>query len=373
MMMLLSVLPITALAYEGADCTDGDGCNHAAVYGGQHFDSLAAALDAAGSGGAATVLKDTETVSNDVGQYMPDGYIQQEADGAAAPLDAENAVASVGSTYYNTLAEAVEAAADDATVVLLEDTSADSVIEIDKNLTLDLNGHVIVNNVTQERLFHITEAVNFTVNGTADGSGMEIPDDNTGSYGFIKICAPATVTLNGGAYTGDTDNGALIYAVQMPAPEDEADGDPLSGANGCTINLNDVTATTNKWALNTDTFNTMTLNVNRGTYTSTAPYWENSSGNATGYDVFGLDCMEIESAEFNFTDVAITTNGCTCVENAGGTATYTNCTFVVLEPTDAEEGLDPGYLSTAVAVSWEGVAKYCQWDIYFLQIRRLRL
>ena len=85
-------------------------------------------------------------------------------------------VSSTGNALYSTLSGAIAAAKDGDTVTLLKDASSSQVIEIDKDLTLDLNGHVISNEVKADRLFHVTKAVSFTVDGTAAGSGMTIPE-----------------------------------------------------------------------------------------------------------------------------------------------------------------------------------------------------
>ena len=272
--------------------------------------------------------------SSDVSEYVPDDYAQG-ADGVVGPLGAENATAQVGADYFKTLAAAIEAAGDGQTVKLLRDASVDSIIEINQNLTLNLNGHTITNNVTGEHPFHVTEAVTFTVDGTA-GGGMTIPESNTDSFGFIKIIAPATVTLNGGTYTGVTDKGAFIK------PFNRAE---VGNASGCTVNLNDVTATTNMWVISTDTLSTMTLNVTGGSYTSTAKVTDSNST----YSVFGLDCTALD-APFTFNQVTVKSQGGACIEGCGGTSTFTDCNFSV------ESTSTPGFTASAVAVSYKGTA-----------------
>ena len=155
-------------------------------------------------------------------------------------------------THYDTLADAINEAAEGQTVTLLQDIAVSDVIEINKNLTLDLNGKTVTNNVTGDRIFHVTSAVTFEINGTAEGSAMVIPDSNTESLGFVKISAAATVTLNGGSYTGNTDGGAFIKVF---APDENSD------APDATITLNGVTATTNTRVLYTDTADKHVLNV----------------------------------------------------------------------------------------------------------------
>lgn len=73
----------------------------------------------------------------DISAYVPNGYIQNE-NGAVETLGETNAVAKVGGTYYKTLAEAINAASNGATITLLKDVTEK--VSISEILVLDLNG-----------------------------------------------------------------------------------------------------------------------------------------------------------------------------------------------------------------------------------------
>ncbi|WP_428259708.1 hypothetical protein [Gallibacter sp. Marseille-QA0791] len=156
---------------------------------------------------------------------------------------------------------------------MISDTSEDSVISIDRSITLDLNGYEIVNNVQGDRLFNVT-AAEFTVNGTQVSSEMTIPESNTGSYGFIKVADQSVVTLNGGTYAGDTDNGAFVKNFR----NEDID------ASGSTVIFNDVSMTSNNRFFSTDTLTTaadvQTLQVTGGNYVT--------DGMAFGIDTFNI-------------------------------------------------------------------------------------
>lgn len=79
----------------------------------------------------------------DISKYIPSDYVQS-ADGTVEKLGESNAVAKVGDTYYKTLAEAV-AAANNATVTLLKDVTANVTIPADETITLNLNGMTLTN------------------------------------------------------------------------------------------------------------------------------------------------------------------------------------------------------------------------------------
>ena len=239
-------------------------------------------------------------------------------------------VAEVNGYQYDTLAGAIAAAGDGDTVTLVDDCTVSSAITVDKNLTLDLNGHKVINHMTADRPFQVTADVDFIIDGTAAGSGMTIPDSNTGSYGFIKISAAATVTLNGGTYIGDTDNGSFVKAVH---------NDDVVDASGCTINMNDVTMTSNRRFFDTNTLDTdastPTLQVTGGTYTT--------DGQAFGVDIVNLSPV-------TFTNVTVMAGTGPCIEVCGPAATFTDCTFTVTGTNSN------GFGTTAVATSWEGTA-----------------
>ena len=242
---------------------------------------------------------------------------------------AGNPVAEVEGVPYDTLKEAMETATEGQTVVLISDTEESAVITVASNITLDLNGHTITNLVTGDRLFYVT-ASGFTVNGTVSGSKMEIPDTNTGSYGFIKIAARSVVTLNGGTYTGNTDNGAFIKIFRNASID----------ASGSTVNLNNVTMDSKGRFISTDTLNTdastPTLQVTGGTYTT--------EGMA-----FGLDTLQRSPASFK--NVAVNAGTGPCIEVTGAAGTFEDCTFTV-----NNQGNSSHYQATAIAVSYDGTA-----------------
>lgn len=242
------------------------------------------------------------------------------------------AVAQVGEKKYSTLARAVSEAGSDSIVKLVNDCTINTAVTIDKDITLDLNGYKITNEVTEDRPIQVTAAVNFTVDGTKDGSGMIIPESNTESYGFIKISAPATVTLNGGSYSGNTDSDAFVKMIK-----DEED--ETIDASGATVVFNNVAMSSNGQFFNTDTLNTSadttTLQVTGGTYTS--------EGKAFGTDI-------LYASPVIFSGATVTAGTGPCIEVCGPNATFTDCIFTVTGTNDNVFG------TTAVAVSWEGQA-----------------
>ncbi len=276
--------------------------------------------------------------------YVAEGYISLANDDGTyrvEELNASNATAEVGGNYYETLAEAISDATDNQTVTLLKDCTVSSAITIDKDLTLDLNGYVISNGVTDSYLFHVS--ADFTVDGTESGSGMEIPEANTEARGFIQITETAALNLLGGIYTGipqSRDDPLFLLSADESLAYN-------SGANGSTVNLENLTVNTSCRVFNMDTLDTITLNVTGGSYTSTAE----TNNNTEKYNVFGMDCIDVpDSTNLNFNKVTITSAGGACVEVCGGAAIFTDCDFTVENPSN------PSFTATAVATSYQGSA-----------------
>ncbi|MCM1033172.1 MAG: hypothetical protein NC405_05385 [Odoribacter sp.] len=159
-----------------------------------------------------------------------------------------NAVALVGTTYYDSLTEAFAAAEAGQTISLLKDCEATALISVDKDMVLDLNGYELTNNVTGSRLFRLS-GVNFTI----ENGKITTPETNTGSYGIVDFRDPSNVaspdanlTVKDVIVSGDTDDGSM-FAIRT---------------NGQTITLDNVTATMPGKTLNYSILNAYNLQVN---------------------------------------------------------------------------------------------------------------
>ena len=129
----------------------------------------------------------------DISAYVPNGYIQNE-NGAVETLGETNAVAKVGGTYYKTLADAV-AAADNNTVTLLKDVTADITIPAGKTMTLDLNGKTLTN-VNDHTILNNG---NLTITGTGKVDNI--------SHAKGALYNKGTVVVNCGTFDRSKENG----------------------------------------------------------------------------------------------------------------------------------------------------------------------
>lgn len=103
-------------------------------------------------------------------------------------------VAKVGDTYYKTLADAVTAA-DNATVTLLKDVTANVTIPADKTITLNLNGMTLTN-VDDHTILNNG---NLTITGTGRVDNI--------SHAKGALYNKGTVVINGGTFDRSQENG----------------------------------------------------------------------------------------------------------------------------------------------------------------------
>ena len=128
------------------------------------------------------------------GRFVPNTTGKLVIDGV--PVFNSDIIAAIGSTGYKTLAEAV-AAADNATVTLLKDTTENVTIPAGATVTLDLNGKTLTN----------VSGHTITNNGNLTVTGSGTVDNVTNAKGALYNCVGATAILNGGTFTRSQEAG----------------------------------------------------------------------------------------------------------------------------------------------------------------------
>ena len=233
-------------------------------------------------------------------------------------------VAKIGDKYYTTLEAAIK---DGGEIELLTDIEASAVILLDKNVTINGNGHKILSSAT--RVFRVTTSdVEITLNDVnmVSSAAVAYPNDvrgvavdpsltnvkltlNNCSVDFTDASAcdwayavnvagngtGHTVTINGGAYEGanvinvhganntiivknatltslypnaDLYYGAAIWVLQKQGSTVIATGNTYNGANAIAYNLG--TGTTLEESNNTDNTTLVVAKIGNTYYTSLA-------------------------------------------------------------------------------------------------------
>lgn len=123
--------------------------------------------------------------------HVAEGATATETDGVVTvgPAEVEEPVAQVGSTTYQSLEEAIEAAGAGQTVTLLRGTELAEAITVDKALTLDLNGCAIATaNGKNPSAFTVEAGGNLTVTDSSESETGKIvhEKEETGVLVLVK-------------------------------------------------------------------------------------------------------------------------------------------------------------------------------------------
>ncbi|MBR2298563.1 MAG: right-handed parallel beta-helix repeat-containing protein [Bacteroidales bacterium] len=171
-----------------------------------------------------------------------------------------------GSNYFysfGSLEEAIAKAESGETVKLIADITIDQTINIEKNVTIDLNGKKLTANAKGARAFKVNaDNVNFTLDAT--DSNVEF---GNGTYGIVEIANEvnnAKVTIKGGTFVGTTDDGCLIR--YRSGNNNEVEINNVNYTDNCTVSDDN----TNAFVIGTNGVGEGNkLTVKGGTYAAT--------------------------------------------------------------------------------------------------------
>lgn len=114
--------------------------------------------------------------------YCADGFIPTKNADGTYDVKEGHYVAQIGSTKYETLADAIRLAAKGKTIQLLTDATENITIAANKQITLDLNGHTL-NGGTGNAKATILNKGNLTITDTSAGKTGTIKRDDQGAQG----------------------------------------------------------------------------------------------------------------------------------------------------------------------------------------------
>ena len=189
--------------------------------------------------------------------YCADGFIPTQNEDGTYGVKVGQYVAEVGSTKYETLAEAVAAAQDGQTVTLLADAEQNTQLSVDKSITLDLNGKTIKNTEdiwgdNTNAILSITKGAKVTITGNGTIAAKEndcytinvvngdLTIENGTFVGNISVVQvqKGSLTINGGAFSllqkmtdGKGENRYLINCID----DTYADGSATVAISGGTF------------------------------------------------------------------------------------------------------------------------------------------
>lgn len=238
----------------------------------------------------------------------------------------------VNGVEYGTLEDALAAVPADqpATVKLLGDvTIPDGMkITISTDVTVVLNGHTLKSLDGGDRPIYVKASGSIAIDGTAAGSAVVIA--NPASYGLLEAEMGADITVKGGTYAGDTNNGCLFRVIAADGATSKVLLESLTvETNGAVFNNKGTVPSSSK----------LELAVIGGTYTSSTAQTK----------IFYTDTMNRDAVVFEGV-TATCTNGQPVIEIAGSDATFRDCNFAV-------NGVNANnYSDTAIFVGYMGKA-----------------
>ena len=213
-------------------------------------------------------------------------------------------VAKVGDTYYKTLADAVAAANNGETVTLLKDVQLGNILEIHKNLTLDLGGKTLSRQGSVLDLYGDVTIKNGTITTTGTGTGAVWMNQTA------KLIVEDDVTM-----TAPADSFAIGYYQDCTAAEVTFKG-KITGGNGITVNgLIKDTSTNNKLVVDGAKITVSGQGIYQAGYAETAFSVNDST-------ISGSTGIEVRAGKLNVTNSVISGSGefkCKPNDNGGTT------------------------------------------------------
>ena len=122
--------------------------------------------------------------------YIADGYVLTDGT-VVRNTDPADAVASIDEQCFKTLAGAIDAASDGATVKLIKDIKEDITVPAGKSITIDLNSKSITNSSSDT--ITVAQGANLTIKGTGTVDNI--------THGKAALVNYGTAVLDGGTYT----------------------------------------------------------------------------------------------------------------------------------------------------------------------------
>lgn len=293
--------------------------------------------------------------------YCADGFVPTKNEDGTYGVKESRYVASVGDAKYETLAEAIAAAAKGSTVTLLADTREN--VTIDKALTLDLNGFTLNGGTVEAKPALTITARTVTIKDSSEAQTGTIMREDTAensgvsSHYVIDIQGNAWVMFESGKVTNNSGTTAGKGASLVRIGDDRVAKQPglvIKGGTFTQDNFIVIKVGRGYLTLNGGTLNSANsyaienwfrATIKGGTVNGTAAAWTYSGGFNSTLTVEGgtingnVFSVNYGSAESKVAKVEITGG---TVNGALGTYTYSNGLTATEDATKATIGITGG-------------------------------
>ena len=293
--------------------------------------------------------------------YCADGFVPTKNEDGTYGVKESRYVASVGDAKYETLAEAIAAAAKGSTVTLLADTREN--VTIDKALTLDLNGFTLNGGTVEAKPALTITARTVTIKDSSEAQTGTIMREDTAensgvsSHYVIDIQGNAWVMFESGKVTNNSGSAAGKGASLVRIGDDRVAKQPglvIKGGTFTQDNFIVIKVGRGYLTLNGGTLNSANsyaienwfrATIKGGTVNGTAAAWTYSGGfNSTLTVEGGTINGDVESVSYDGSTgkkASVSITGGT-VNGALGTYTYSNGLTATEDATKATIGITGG-------------------------------
>ena len=191
--------------------------------------------------------------------FLAEGYKVVEENGVYIVVEIEETDVAISQGFaYTTLQEAVNAVEAGATITLLKDIDLPTAVNIEKEITVNLNNHnlTVSQDTAGDGVFHILTGGHLTIEGEGivDGCGNN-------KWNIVIFADGGDLTINGGTYTNKN-------LVVDPEDDDSDHYDVIYGKNGSHIEINGgyFEGKTPKWLVNSHDTKTATIEIKGGIF-----------------------------------------------------------------------------------------------------------
>ena len=240
------------------------------------------------SGDSASVNVTGGTFTDDISQYLPEGY-EQNKDGSVGAVI--TGVAQIGEQTYPTLEAAFAAVEDnqETTITLLKDIAVSAPITIGeaKNVIFDMKGHTITaGEGFSTRVFTNNGTLTITGNGTIDVTAA-------GANGYGAVNNFGTLTVVDGTYRNlKVSNASTFYNRNGGTATFE--NPTIYGGGGCVATEVNTTTTINGGYYENETYPAV---ENNGNMTITAGTFKNTSCSSCDRSRWGYTVRSGDNSE----------------------------------------------------------------------------
>ena len=210
---------------------------------------------------------DKKIHKSDISVFLPEGAALTQDSSGAVVIDEEEAassVASVDGVGYTTFQKAIDAAPAGGTVTLLKDVALTESIDIEKSLTINLNGCTVTGRDNAYSIRILGENVEVTICDNSQTATGKITSERSDAGAIVQVADGAQLTLESGTIEATSNTGGCpVMVIGTGASIGDDKGGATFIMNGGSLLANGYFALTGNGL-----YDNTTITINSGTIAS---------------------------------------------------------------------------------------------------------